>query len=192
MNEFPVDADERPLFPPKILSTEVLLNPFEDIVPRESKRAKPEPEKHETKPKSEAVAKRLANSLFLILLILLLCRDMKVLSFGEDEEETVPQFKKPRMKSSHFYDENSTATVPSATDTPSIAADQVKTTTTTTTTVEMTKARIMLFSSSSIHCPIYTATEPRAAKIKGTNFQRTGYKQVTLQEPQTQAHRGHM
>ena len=63
MNEFPVGADERPLFPPKILSTEVLLNPFEDIVPRESKRAKPEPEKHETKPKSEAVAKRLANSL---------------------------------------------------------------------------------------------------------------------------------
>uniref|UniRef100_A0A0C3UDT9 Peptidyl-prolyl cis-trans isomerase n=1 Tax=Guillardia theta (strain CCMP2712) TaxID=905079 RepID=A0A0C3UDT9_GUITC len=29
------DQDDRPLYPPRILSTEVLLNPFDDIIPRE-------------------------------------------------------------------------------------------------------------------------------------------------------------
>jgi peptidyl-prolyl cis-trans isomerase SDCCAG10 len=34
VNDLQVDADERPLFPPKIIRTEVLFNPFDDIVPR--------------------------------------------------------------------------------------------------------------------------------------------------------------
>lgn len=30
---------------------------------------------------------------------------MKVLSFGEEEEQEVPATKKPRMKSSHFFED---------------------------------------------------------------------------------------
>lgn len=38
-NNLEVDADDRPVKPPKVLGVQVLLNPFEDIVPR----AKPKP-----------------------------------------------------------------------------------------------------------------------------------------------------
>jgi peptidyl-prolyl cis-trans isomerase SDCCAG10 len=34
MNDFEVDQNDRPIYPPKILSTEILYNPFDDIVPR--------------------------------------------------------------------------------------------------------------------------------------------------------------
>ena len=34
------DANERPLYPPRIKSTEIVLNPFDDIVPRITKREK--------------------------------------------------------------------------------------------------------------------------------------------------------
>lgn len=34
IGELEVNEDERPLYPPKILSTEVVWNPFDDIVPR--------------------------------------------------------------------------------------------------------------------------------------------------------------
>ncbi|EMR09263.1 hypothetical protein PNEG_02597 [Pneumocystis murina B123] len=34
MAELETDKNERPLYPPKILSTDVLLNPFDDIIPR--------------------------------------------------------------------------------------------------------------------------------------------------------------
>ena len=37
MNDYEVDANERPIYPPKILSIEVIDNPFPDIVPREQK-----------------------------------------------------------------------------------------------------------------------------------------------------------
>jgi peptidyl-prolyl cis-trans isomerase SDCCAG10 len=33
-NDFQVNEDDKPLYPPKIISTEILANPFEDIVPR--------------------------------------------------------------------------------------------------------------------------------------------------------------
>lgn len=35
INEFEVDENDRPSFPPKILSVEVVWNPFDDIIPRE-------------------------------------------------------------------------------------------------------------------------------------------------------------
>ena len=38
MGEMQTDANERPLYPPRIKTTEVVLNPFEDIVPRISER----------------------------------------------------------------------------------------------------------------------------------------------------------
>lgn len=34
MTELEVDENERPLYPPRIKSTEVVLNPFDDIIPR--------------------------------------------------------------------------------------------------------------------------------------------------------------
>jgi peptidyl-prolyl cis-trans isomerase SDCCAG10 len=34
MNEYEVDGDDKPLYPPKIIKTEVIWNPFDDIVPR--------------------------------------------------------------------------------------------------------------------------------------------------------------
>lgn len=34
MTELELDENERPLYPPRIKSTEVVLNPFDDIIPR--------------------------------------------------------------------------------------------------------------------------------------------------------------
>ena len=39
LGELEVDADDRPLYPPRIIGTEVINNPFNDIVPREAKRS---------------------------------------------------------------------------------------------------------------------------------------------------------
>ena len=39
LGELEVDADDRPLYPPRIIGAEVINNPFNDIVPRESKRS---------------------------------------------------------------------------------------------------------------------------------------------------------
>jgi len=33
-----VDSDERPLYPPKIVNCTIVVNPFDDIVPRVSRR----------------------------------------------------------------------------------------------------------------------------------------------------------
>lgn len=32
-----VDADERPLYPPKVISCTIVVNPFDDIIPRMSR-----------------------------------------------------------------------------------------------------------------------------------------------------------
>lgn len=40
MTELEVDENERPLYPPKIKSAEVVLNPFDDIIPRISAQEK--------------------------------------------------------------------------------------------------------------------------------------------------------
>jgi peptidyl-prolyl cis-trans isomerase SDCCAG10 len=34
MTELELDENERPLYPPRIKSAEVILNPFDDIIPR--------------------------------------------------------------------------------------------------------------------------------------------------------------
>lgn len=34
IGELEIDENERPLYPPKIISTEVVWNPFDDIIPR--------------------------------------------------------------------------------------------------------------------------------------------------------------
>lgn len=40
MGEMEVDVNERPLYPPKVKTTEIVLNPFDDIVPRITEREK--------------------------------------------------------------------------------------------------------------------------------------------------------
>ncbi|XP_054290025.1 spliceosome-associated protein CWC27 homolog [Macrosteles quadrilineatus] len=84
-----VDQDDRPLYPPKINGTEVLNNPFPDIVPRVTKK-KEKDEKQDKKTKVSGV------------------KNFKLLSFGEeaeeDEEETVEVAKKFAGKSKSTHD----------------------------------------------------------------------------------------
>ncbi|OQS03624.1 peptidyl-prolyl isomerase CWC27 [Thraustotheca clavata] len=83
VNDVETGRDERPLHPLKLLSIEVLWNPFEDIVPRAIKKAQGEV----VKPKKN---KRKAT------------KDLKLLSFGDEAEDafvSVP--KKKGGMSSH-------------------------------------------------------------------------------------------
>ncbi|XP_058474159.1 spliceosome-associated protein CWC27 homolog [Solea solea] len=90
LTEVECDHDERPLNPHKIKTTEVLHSPFDDIVPRESKKTKKEKEKEEGK-KSQSKA----------------TKNFSLLSFGEEAEEEeemasqVSQTFKGKSKSSH-------------------------------------------------------------------------------------------
>lgn len=49
LEESEVDQNERPMYPQRILKTEVLLNPFDDIVPREVIRTKTKEKKTKEK-----------------------------------------------------------------------------------------------------------------------------------------------
>ncbi|XP_071757528.1 spliceosome-associated protein CWC27 homolog [Centroberyx gerrardi] len=88
--EVECDNEERPLNPHKIKTTEVLHSPFDDIVPREIKKAKKDKDKEEGK-KSQSKA----------------TKNFSLLSFGEEAEEEeemvnqVSQTLKGKSKSSH-------------------------------------------------------------------------------------------
>eukprot|EP00164_Ancoracysta_twista_P009073 GFYU01013313.1.p1 GENE.GFYU01013313.1~~GFYU01013313.1.p1 ORF type:complete len:486 (-),score=89.63 GFYU01013313.1:27-1484(-) len=86
MGDIACDSDDRPEHPPSIISTEVLNNPFDDIVPRAAKRER-EDEPAMTKPKKK------------------LKKNLKLLSFGEEEEAAELDLKsnavKKMMASSH-------------------------------------------------------------------------------------------
>lgn len=91
LQDLEVGPDDRPLHPPKILKTKVLINPFDDIVPRKAIESMldEEDKKAKKKPKSNMKA----------------TKDFKLLSFGEeaeeDEEETIENAKHTKVKSSH-------------------------------------------------------------------------------------------
>lgn len=70
LQECEVGPNDRPLYPNKIQKTEILSNPFEDIIPRVTKKSKRELEL-EKKPKSKSKA----------------TKNFKLLSFGEEAEE---------------------------------------------------------------------------------------------------------
>ncbi|KAI9096169.1 cyclophilin-like domain-containing protein [Phlyctochytrium arcticum] len=92
-NDLEVDVDDKPNFPPRILSVDVLYNPFDDIEPRTT----PE-EVAAAKKKAEKVAQEQAEA----------ARrpkgkkNVSLLSFGEDEkeEEEMPKTK-TKIRSSH-------------------------------------------------------------------------------------------
>ncbi|KAF8544550.1 cyclophilin-like domain-containing protein [Trichophaea hybrida] len=82
------EGAERPMFPPKVLATEVLVNPFEDVKPRETKRKAEELEKPGKKAAVAAGKKKKGGK--------------ALLSFigGDEEEEdgiTAPIKKKPKF-----------------------------------------------------------------------------------------------
>lgn len=90
LQETETDSDERPLYPHKIIKTEILSNPFDDIVPRMIKKVTQEKEEDKKlKSKSKAT------------------KNFSLLSFGEeaeeDEEQTFKASKKfsGKSKSSH-------------------------------------------------------------------------------------------
>ena len=68
LGELEVDADDRPLYPPRIIGAEVINNPFNDIVPRELKRSTAE----------EVVKVKVRGTL-----------NTKLLSFQDDVEDDV-------------------------------------------------------------------------------------------------------
>lgn len=97
-----VDADDRPLHPHRIISTQVLVNPFDDITPRKTAKKADE----EKLARNEATAAATKN--------------YKLLSFGEEAEEeeeelmaVVSKGPKGRSKSSHdLTDDASLSSVP--------------------------------------------------------------------------------
>uniref|UniRef100_A0A0B7AA45 Spliceosome-associated protein CWC27 homolog n=1 Tax=Arion vulgaris TaxID=1028688 RepID=A0A0B7AA45_9EUPU len=100
LQEVDVDVNERPLFPHKIIRTEILFNPFDDIIPRVIKKVKKEEDK-KIKSKSKAT------------------KNFSLLSFGEeaeeDEEQTFKASKKfsGKSKSSHdLTDDPNLSSVP--------------------------------------------------------------------------------
>lgn len=70
-NDIPTDKDGRPTHPPKIIKTEVLLNPFDDIVPRLTKEQEALNLKKASRENRETKA----------------VKNFSLLSFGEEAEE---------------------------------------------------------------------------------------------------------
>uniref|UniRef100_U3KMX5 Spliceosome-associated protein CWC27 homolog n=1 Tax=Oryctolagus cuniculus TaxID=9986 RepID=U3KMX5_RABIT len=114
LTEVDIDDDERPRNPHKIKSSEVLFNPFDDIIPREikkPKKEKPEEEVKKLKPKGT--------------------KNFSLLSFGEEAEEEeeevnrVSQSMKGKSKSSHdlLKDDPHLSSVPAVESEKADAAD---------------------------------------------------------------------
>ncbi|XP_071799833.1 spliceosome-associated protein CWC27 homolog [Asterias amurensis] len=81
LSEVEIGTDDRPVYPPKIKSTEVLANPFDDIVPRELKKEKDK----EVKKKSKSKA----------------TKNFSLLSFGEEAEEDEEEVNEASLKMKH-------------------------------------------------------------------------------------------
>ncbi|KAI9307737.1 hypothetical protein BJ944DRAFT_261450 [Cunninghamella echinulata] len=110
MTELEVDDDNRPLYPPKIKTTEVVINPFDDIVPRITKKELLIAQQRERQKLEESKPKKVKKEK----------KKLNLLSFGEEAEELSPESTKAtktKMKSSYdFLDES--------TDTTSIPLEQ--------------------------------------------------------------------
>lgn len=91
LQEVDVGPNDRPYYPVKIISTEVLSNPFDDIVPRQLKRGVKKDKVEEKKNKSQSKA----------------TKNFSLLSFGEEAEEDEVEVDKAskdmrgKSKSSH-------------------------------------------------------------------------------------------
>ncbi|KAL9541646.1 Peptidyl-prolyl isomerase cwc27 [Mucor bainieri] len=104
MTELEVDENERPLYPPKIKSAEVVLNPFDDIIPRISAQEKKMAKMLEKKKLEAEQAKKKKKGAK---------KQLNLLSFGEEAAELEPpvdETKKPKMKSTYDFMENAVPT----------------------------------------------------------------------------------
>ncbi|CAO3650285.1 unnamed protein product [Cunninghamella blakesleeana] len=105
MTELETDNDNRPLYPPKIKTTEVVINPFDDIVPRITKRELLIAQQRERQKLEESKQKKVKKEK----------KKLNLLSFGEEAEELspeTPKTTKTKMKSSHdFMDSPDTITI---------------------------------------------------------------------------------
>ncbi|ORZ13197.1 hypothetical protein BCR42DRAFT_378425 [Absidia repens] len=101
MTELEVDNNNRPLYPPKIKTTEIVINPFDDIVPRISEREKLVALQREQQKLNESKPKKVKKEK----------KKLNLLSFGEEAEELSPETtRKTKMKSSHDFIDASTET----------------------------------------------------------------------------------
>lgn len=82
-NDYQVNEEDRPLFPPKIIKTQVILNPFDDIVPRK-KQVQPKQEEKKKKPK----------------------KDFRLMSFGEEAQEEENEVQATQIRSSALLSSN--------------------------------------------------------------------------------------
>lgn len=93
-NELETDDDDRPLDPPRLLRADVLLNPFDDIIPRTTREEKEAAAVAERKRKEEE--KRGARKG---------AKNFKLISFGDEAEEEeaaeVEAAAKMKIKSAH-------------------------------------------------------------------------------------------
>ena len=71
LSEGHLEDGERPKYPHKVIRTRVLINPFNDITPRETIQQEVEQHSKKSKPQSKMKA----------------TKDFKLLSFGEEAED---------------------------------------------------------------------------------------------------------
>ncbi|KAL3695567.1 hypothetical protein R1sor_009643 [Riccia sorocarpa] len=91
IGEVEIDKDDRPIEPPRILSVEVLWNPFDDLVPRSLQKSSEIQEKPGAVTKPEKTGKKGK-------------KELNLLSFGEEaeeEEQELASAKEKKIKSSH-------------------------------------------------------------------------------------------
>ncbi|KAG0168436.1 Peptidyl-prolyl isomerase cwc27 [Apophysomyces sp. BC1034] len=95
LSEMETDGNERPLYPPRIKSTEILLNPFDDIIPRISEREKMVARAIEMQKAEFQRSKKKKKEK----------KKLNLLSFGEEAAEFEPSADAPvsKMKSSHDF-----------------------------------------------------------------------------------------
>ncbi|KAI7885094.1 cyclophilin-like protein [Lichtheimia hyalospora FSU 10163] len=96
MGEMEVDVNERPLYPPKVKTTEIVLNPFDDIVPRITEREKKLARAREMeKAAAEEQAKKKKKKEK---------KKLNLLSFGEEAAEMEPEEGPKKSKKKSAYD----------------------------------------------------------------------------------------
>ncbi|KAI8329180.1 peptidyl-prolyl isomerase cwc27 [Choanephora cucurbitarum] len=104
MTELELDANERPLYPPRIRSAEVVLNPFDDIIPRITAEEKKQAKLLEQKKLEEQAQKKKKKGQK---------KQLNLLSFGEEAAELEPPAaEKTKMKSSYDFMEHTAAADP--------------------------------------------------------------------------------
>jgi peptidyl-prolyl cis-trans isomerase SDCCAG10 len=92
IGELEVDKLDRPIHPPRIISTEVTENPFKDIVPRSTAEEREQQQRKLEEERQKAVVKKAKK------------RNKALLSFGDDEAEDGAPAIKTKIKSVYDLD----------------------------------------------------------------------------------------